>query len=298
MVTMPAPVRRAASAAIRAAPVIAGPPSTVTWPRAYLWASVAGVGRRHSAGVLAKVFGRTSSSAADGSPISASTSAPHRSRPGSSRWPGLQAEERHAQRRLRRIAAHLPRRAVQSARHIHRHNASRCAQRVGDHARHIASQAGAEHRVDYQRRACRRLGREIAGRAMPPCGGASCIRTVPRRRKRGDRNRPALLRQQPRRDVAVTAVVAGTAQHQRAAGRVPALHRARHRSAGIRHQHRTRHAAGVARRHPPVPSPAVSAVRERWCTEQSSSAAHGCGGWRSVRRAERHAQARTRCRWA
>ncbi len=50
IVTMPAPARRAASAARREAPVISAPPTTVTCPRVYLCASLVSVGSRHSAG--------------------------------------------------------------------------------------------------------------------------------------------------------------------------------------------------------------------------------------------------------
>ena len=48
-VTAPAPARAAAMADSRAAPVDGGPPeNTPTWPRAYLWVSVAGDGSRCS----------------------------------------------------------------------------------------------------------------------------------------------------------------------------------------------------------------------------------------------------------
>ncbi len=89
---MPAPPRRAAIAASRAAPVIAGPPSTVTWPRLYLCPCACGSGSRHSPGSLRNARARTCASAAGGIPISASSTWPHRSRPGSSRWPGLRRQ--------------------------------------------------------------------------------------------------------------------------------------------------------------------------------------------------------------
>ncbi len=92
MVTRPAPARRAARAARMAAPVIAGPPSTVTCPRLCLWLCAPGAGSgAHSVGVLAKVPPWASPRMARGSPMSAQTTSPHRERPGSSRWPGFRA---------------------------------------------------------------------------------------------------------------------------------------------------------------------------------------------------------------
>ncbi len=180
MVTRPAPPRRAASAASRAAPVIVAPPTTVTWPREYLW----DCGRRRRQAPQLRQVGegiraRPARSAAPGKPISASTSLAAQLAARQQQMARLQAEERDGQHRLRGIAAHRAGGAVQPARHIHRDHAPGGAQRVGDDAVHIARQAGAEHRVDHQVRA-RGLGRSERRAWSVP----SAMRHRPRRSRR------------------------------------------------------------------------------------------------------------------
>ena len=167
MVTRPAPPRLAASAASRAAPVIVAPPTTVTWPREYLWDCDPGTGSRHSSGRLAKHDGTTCFSTAPGSPISASTSLAAQFPARQQKVPRLQPEERHGQRGLRRKATHRAGRAIEPARHIHSNHTPRRAQRIGDDAIHVARQAGAEHGVDHQLRARRLRRRERCGRTTP-----------------------------------------------------------------------------------------------------------------------------------
>ena len=90
--TMPAPARKAARAASRAAPVWwPEPDRTRTAPRAYLWLAAFGRGSAspQTAGALTKVFGAMEASAASGMPMSASRIAPASVRPGSRRWPGF-----------------------------------------------------------------------------------------------------------------------------------------------------------------------------------------------------------------
>ena len=83
--------------------------------------------------------------------------------------------------------------------------------------------------------------RERRGRAMPMRRGSRRVGAGARRRQRGQRDRPALLLQQPRGHVAVAAIVARPGQHQRSARAEPRANGARHRTAGIRHQRRSRH---------------------------------------------------------
>ena len=95
-VTRPAPARNAPRAASRAAPVCDSPPDTTTaWPRAYLWPSTRGMGKvaRHNAGTSRNVRGRTCASTSAGMPISATSSRPQWSRPGSSTCPGLRRKK-------------------------------------------------------------------------------------------------------------------------------------------------------------------------------------------------------------
>ncbi len=126
------------------------PPSTVTLPRAYLWVEAGSTGNCHSAGPLAQVCGAMLSSTAAGMPISASTNSPHKSRPGSSEWPGLRRKKVTVHGRLRRPAADRAGGAVHPAGHVHRQDAAGGGKRVGHHAVHVARQPGAEHRVDHQ----------------------------------------------------------------------------------------------------------------------------------------------------
>ncbi|GAV36595.1 hypothetical protein ROTAS13_04283 [Roseomonas sp. TAS13] len=88
-VSIPAPARRAAAAASRAAPGMVAPAATTTWPRSCLCIAADGCGRRHSQGPLRKARGPTSAMTESGRPISASSTSPQNSRPGSSRWPGF-----------------------------------------------------------------------------------------------------------------------------------------------------------------------------------------------------------------
>ena len=96
MVTRPAPARRAPRAASRAAPVCDRSPDTTTaWPRRYLWPPGCGTGKwsAQSAGALAKMLGRMLSSTVSGMPMSATSTGPQCSRPGSSRWPGFRRKK-------------------------------------------------------------------------------------------------------------------------------------------------------------------------------------------------------------
>ena len=208
MVTRPAPPRRAASAARRAAPVIVAPPTTVTWPREYLCDCDPGTGRRHSSGRLAKHVGRTCCSTAVGQADIGEHGLAAQFATRQQKMPRLQPEERHRQRCLRRKATHRAGSAIEPARHIHRNHTPRRAQRIGDDAIHVPRQAGTEHGVDHQLRTCRLRRREWCGWTTPVRRGIGGIRAGARRSQRSQRNRPAFLLQQPRRDIAVAAIVA------------------------------------------------------------------------------------------
>ena len=130
--------------------------------------------------------------------------------------PGLLAEEGDSKLRLRRVAAHRARCAVHARGHVHRDDALRRAQQIGDLGRDIARQPGAEHRVDHQLRAAHFLY----------AGGEGI----------GDPHRPAGLRQIARRHLAVAAIIAGAGQHQHAAGAVALQKRAGHGTPGGVHQ--------------------------------------------------------------
>ena len=90
-VTNPAPIRAAARAASRPAPVMTAPPATSACPRVYLWLSSRGRGRfsSHQSGSFSTVSGDTASSTVSVMPIWASTVSPQRIRPGSSTCPGF-----------------------------------------------------------------------------------------------------------------------------------------------------------------------------------------------------------------
>ena len=130
-------------------------------------------------------------------------------RPGSSNVPRLQAEERHGQRRLRRKATHGTSRAVQPAR----------AHRRQPHAGPHADASATTPSTSRARPAPNTASITSSARAASPASNGA-DRTTPMRRgigrvrsgarwsQRSQRNRPTLLLQQPRRDVAVAAIVA------------------------------------------------------------------------------------------
>jgi hypothetical protein len=156
--------------------------------------------------------------------------------------PRLQSEERHGQHRLGRKATHGTSRAIQSARYIDGNHTPGRTQRVSDDAVHVARQAGTEYGVDNQLGACRLPRVEWCGWTTPMRSGIGRVRSGARWSQRSQRNRPAFLLQQPRRDVAVAAIVAKPRQHKRTARAEPLLDGTRHRAPGIRHKRRARNA--------------------------------------------------------
>ncbi|CCD92896.1 exported hypothetical protein [Bradyrhizobium sp. ORS 375] len=91
-VTSPAPARSAARAPMRDAPVAATSPDIAsTCPRAYLWPSMRGTGKRgcHSSGSFSNACGLISSSTCASMPMSASRTRPQCCRPGSNRCAGF-----------------------------------------------------------------------------------------------------------------------------------------------------------------------------------------------------------------
>ncbi len=166
--------------------------------------------------------------------------APHAAR--QQEMPGLQPEERDRQFGLGRISAYRAGRAVEPARHIDRHHAPGGTQRVGDDAVHIARKARAEHGIDHQRRAlCLGWGKRRRW-SVPSRSGIGRVGTRARWRQCRKRDRPAGLLQQPRRHIAVAAVVAWPCEHKGPAWAEPRPDGARHRPARILHQRRTRDA--------------------------------------------------------
>ena len=159
-VTSPAPPRRAASAASRAAPVMVAPPTTVTWPRRILvrLRLRASAGATAPAGWRSRSLAHRCSTAVGQADIGQHRLAAQLA-PRQQQMPGLEPEEGHRQRRLRRIAAHRAGGAIEPARHIHRDHAPRRAQRIGDDAR--------PHRAPGRRRTPHR---SPAPRAPPPPG--------------------------------------------------------------------------------------------------------------------------------
>ena len=210
------------------------PPSTVTLPREYLWLSAVSTGRRHSAGVFSQAFGRTVCSTVAGSPMSARTISPHRSRPGSSLCPGLSRKNVTVRMALGAVPRTWP---VAPSSPLGTSTAT-----TRDAARSTSATGGSISRASPapNTASITRAARDTSGGGEQDCGSAPSagggLRVAFRGRQCRDRDRPAPSRQHARGDVAIAAVVAGAAQHQRAAGRQPAAHRPRDRSAGVFHE--------------------------------------------------------------
>ena len=156
---MPAPARKAARAASRAAPVWWPEPDRMSAaPRAYLWLAAFGRGSAspQTAGALTKVFGAMGPSAASGMPMSASRIAPASVRPGSRRWPGFEPKEGHARAGFDRDAANLAGFPVDSGGNVDREHAAPCPPEGVDplddrlrFAVDVARKTGAEQGVDH-----------------------------------------------------------------------------------------------------------------------------------------------------
>ncbi len=163
---MPAPARRAASAARRAAPVMAAPPTTVTCPRVYLWASAVRAGSRHRVGRLAKARGAIPSSTrvwdADIGQFDPSAQVAARQQ----QVARFQPEEGDRQFGCRGIAQRQSGRSVEARGNVDRDNAPGSFQGVGDQTVHRPGQPGAEHRIDPLRRSdgLRRAKTQPSGR--------------------------------------------------------------------------------------------------------------------------------------
>ncbi len=160
----------------------------------------------------------------------------------------LAAEESHGQLSLRCVAANGPGFTVHAAGHVHRYHAAGGAQGFRGHTIHIARQPGAVDGIDHQGRAARGPRTETRRGAAPTRSGRRRIRAPLGGAGGGQRDGPPGLCQQSRHDIAITAIIAGAAQYQRAARTDPGAHGTCDGAAGVFHQ---RHAADAAiNRHP------------------------------------------------
>ena len=177
----------------------------------------------------------------------ASSVSPHKSRPGSNRWPGLRRKKvtvsaaRGANPRGIPVAPSNPlgtsiatsRRAARST-PITFSSRSRLSP-----APNTASTTSSARAV---------YGGEGDRGTIPPRARLSGVGTGSRWGQRGGRDRPTLLRQAPRHDVAVAAIVSGTAQNDRAGRPEPDLDGAGDGPAGVLHQCHPRHPQPGCRR--------------------------------------------------
>ena len=220
MVANPAPARRAASAASRAAPVATSPPRMVTCPRAYLWSPRSSRCRccRHRAGAFSQSRGAICVQYAaryadiDHAQLAAALE------PFQRIVTGLGAKERHRALRARRPAHHLAAVAVKAARHV---DGDRREPFVVDPVDQLAGdtvdgtgKARAEQGVDHQRTAVEKIEGERLDRSFPALRGRCRIALQGAARpEQADPDRPARRREMAGRHEAVAAIVAGTAQH-------------------------------------------------------------------------------------
>ena len=175
MVTRPAPARSAPRAASRAAPVCDWSPDTTTaWPRGYLWPPGCGTGK--CSGPERRRIGEDAAAGCSpappsGMPMSATSTGPQCSRPGSSRWPGFRRKNVTVSLALHRRAHHRAAVAVDAARQIDgddRHAGRRSSPRSSPApALDRPVEAGAEQRVDDQAGARQGRGRGRLDRALP-----------------------------------------------------------------------------------------------------------------------------------
>ena len=164
----------------------------------------------------------------------------------------LAPEEGDGQRRPRREAAHRARCAVEAGRHVHRQQRARGgggerAFRPRGHPRPAPGRRRTPHRPPGRRDATSAGAKGTIG---PRQRAAACAASLPGRGGASAATatgQPARSRQ-PRRDIAVAAIVAGTGEHQRAARAEPRLRRARDGAAGRLHQRGAGDAAGDRRR--------------------------------------------------
>ncbi len=213
----------------------------VTWPRSYLCASVARFGSVHNSGPITerpRLGGRQRAGGHADIPehgLTAQIAARQQ------QMTRLETEKRDRQRCLRHQSSRRAGRAIQSARHVDRHDPARRPQH-GDHGRvQFPAEARAENGVDDQRRPSGFLRREGHVGTAPSGGGPCRVRPSPRRRQGRDRHRPSLLGEQARHDIAIAAVIPWPTQHQNAARPEARLDGSRDGPPGVRHQRGSRH---------------------------------------------------------
>jgi hypothetical protein len=235
-VTKPAPMRAAARAAKRAAPVLGQPPHTSAWPRLYLWLSGCSAGKAFSH----KRPNR--SGRADIGHHQLAAKAPTRLQ----QVTRLLAKEGHGQRGGHGAQASAAI-AQQAARHIDRDK--RQTQRrssgegFGSGAVQGSAKAGAKQRVDHQLGTREHGWSQRFNRAGPSRRMVGRITAQPaQRQQRRHPHRPAGLLQGARGHEAVAAVVAGAAEHHHSAPRPALLDGSRHGSACLFHQGNAGHA--------------------------------------------------------
>ena len=126
--------------------------------------------------------------------------------------------------------------AVEAGGDVDRNDAARPTQGLRYKAVDVPRQAGAEYRVDHKLGAGGFVGGETGGWASPMGGGSGCVRPGAGRGQGGDRDRPALVREQTSDDVTVATVIARAGQHQSAAGTHPGGNRSGDGPAGVFHE--------------------------------------------------------------
>ncbi len=241
--TSPAPARKAARAASRAAPVrVAGPDTTTAWPRSYLCPSAASAGSDHRPGRFHAVFGWMVASTPAPMPMSTTSRRPAWPRPGMQQVAGLQPEEGDRAGGLDGGAEDLPAAPVDAARQVDRdHRKAGAIERadgLGGHPLDRPVEAGAEQRVDdHVGTGDEAAGQPLAG-AGPRRGGEGGVAFQPvASSEQPDGHLVAGLRHQAGGDEPVAAVVAGTGHHQNpAALRQQVVDRLGHRQSGGFHQ--------------------------------------------------------------
>ena len=157
----------------------------------YLWPPAASTGSDQSPGRLWKARGAMGGSTEAGRPISPSSTAPHSSRPGMSRWPGLRRKKvtvsaaRGAKPRTRTGSA------IDAGRHVDREQRRRGGgERFGREPIHLPPETGAEHGIHHEFGATD-LGRgEGDGRSAPARSRLRCVAAGPGR-SQARRPRPA-----------------------------------------------------------------------------------------------------------
>ena len=200
-----------------------GPPTTSAWPKRYLWLSAVRSGRCAPQPRARSRAGPSSAAATSrpGMPMSARTVSPQRSRPGSSRWPGLRRQKVTVRGRVAaRHRASAPVAPSTPGRHVdrdHRRPPAPAAPRPAARATPSSGRARpAPNRASTTSSDAVELRPTPAARRPRPAGPQPRRRrpSAPRGHQGRQPDRPTGAMQQPRHDLAVAAIVARAAQDQ------------------------------------------------------------------------------------